>query len=315
MKYTRTENPYYKELFSFIPGVENAGKVTTVEAETLTEKEFSEKWVSKNEACLVKGAVKHWSASRKWGDKEYWKTFGEDFNIHIHPQRNFNNTALHNSKKFETSFHKAIDRFFSQEDPKEILSLPAEVIDKNNVFAPLEKDIEGFHFLKNPKKTLAYPPLRFFLYKNASTSWHYHDVDETLMCQIKGDKLVCLLRPDIPNVKEVTSYLNNEEYISGKKLDEIKDLKPLIVEAKEGDALYIPIHWFHSVIPVDSEAGVTLAYCWGNSFHKFGNLTDYFVQRMYKQVLWPIGKFTFLMPFLGLYSVLSYGINKISGKI
>nr|BFF38252.1 hypothetical protein BACY1_00570 [Tenacibaculum mesophilum] len=312
---TRTENPYYKELFSFIPGIENAEGITTVEAETLTEKEFLEKWVSKNEACLIKGAVKKWPASKKWKEKKYWKSFSKDFNIFINMQRNYNDRELNNSKKFETSFHKVIDRFFSEEDPNEILSLPAEIIDKRYVFAPLGDEIPGFHFLKNPRKTLGYPPLRFFLYKNASTAWHYHDVDETLMCQVKGDKLVCLLRPDVPNAKKVTPYLNNEEYISGKNLDGIKDLKPILVEVKDGDALYIPINWFHAVIPTESKVGVTLAYCWGNSFHKYGNLTNYFVRRMYRQVLWPVGIYTFLMPFLGVYSVLSYGFNKLLGRV
>ncbi|TYP74360.1 cupin-like domain-containing protein [Aquimarina intermedia] len=308
------DNPYYDELFSFIPGIENAGQLPEVDAKTLSESDFHNNWVNKNEACLIKGAVKEWPAWTKWRKPDYWTSFCKDFKIFIYPHRNFNDRDLNNEGRMEMSFYEAAKRFFSNEDKDEVLSLPAEIINEHSFFGPLENDMLTFPFLTNPKSARAYPPNRFFLYKNASTGWHYHDVDETLMCQVKGDKIVALLPPDIPNAHTVTNYLNNEEYMSGKRLDPNMNLKPILVKVMDGDALYIPINWFHAVVPADNQVGVTLAYCWRNSLHKFGNLSNYFVRRTYRQILWPIGPYTFLMPFMGAYSVFSFFTHKLSRR-
>jgi hypothetical protein len=295
---------YTNEIFSVIPGIDKAKRVTEVDSKDLTEIEFCKNWVEKNKPCLVRNAVKHWPAYRKWREEEYWYSTIEDFEIHMNPNRNFNSRERQVKDTMIISFHEAVKLLFRKED--RILSIPAEVIGDGTSFRNLAGDMAPFPFLPNPGKPRGFPHARIFLHKKASTGWHYHDVDETLMCQVKGDKAVALLPPRLPKIRQVESFLTGEQYLTGKTLDPNLDLSPFIVQVKEGDALYIPPYWFHAVVPTDDAVGATVAYCWKSPVHKFGDLSSYLVRKLYLQVLWPIGFYTFLMPFMGVYSIFRY---------
>lgn len=288
------------DFFSIIPGIENASILPTLMADEINETIFIRDWVNNNKPCLVKGAVKHWPAMQLWKNKSYWKTACENFNIYVYPHQNYNNKALNQEE--EMPFYDAIERLFQKSDP--VFSMPSEAIDKNNRFAGLVKDVTGFTFLPEPAKPRIYNRTRMFMYRRASTAWHYHDVDETLMCQVEGAKRIVLFSPNIRNAAYVTDFLHQECYLEGIKLAS-KDLKPIIVDVEKGDALYIPPYWHHGVVPKDSEVGFTVAYCWASPLHKFGDFSNYFVRRLYRDALWPIKKISLVMPFLACYSAVA----------
>lgn len=278
----------------------------------MTQKIFYKNWVSLNKPCLIKGAVQHWSALQKFKNPEYWLSVCDDFDIKIYTHMNHIVQERQNADTEDISFHKAIKRLHKNEDY--ILSIPSERITEDNHFSKLLKEMPGFSFLSNAMKPRMYAHRRFFMYRRASTAWHYYWIDETLMCQINGVKKVALLPPDMPNVKEITEFFNSEFHLVGKTLN-YNDLKPMIVEIQEGDALYIPPYWHHVVVPVDGEVGFTYAHCWKSPLYKFGEFSNYFVRRFYKGGLQPFRKIFFVMPFLAVFSGLSYGFKKIIGRI
>lgn len=302
-------DPFSNELFSVIPGIGNAEKVTVLDGNAVTEAEFYKHWVHKNKPCLLKGAVTHWPAYANWRDEQYWCDTVEDFEIHINPNRNYNSRDRQTKNMMIMPFHEAVRKLFNGDEA--ILSIPAEVINPRTSFNTLGKDVGTFSFLKEPPDPRGFPKVRFFLHKKASTGWHYHDVDETLMCQVKGAKAVALLPPNLPQASMVTAFLNNEEYINGHQLDESLKFNPFVTEVEEGDALYIPPYWFHAVVPTDEQVGITVAYCWKSPYHKFGDLSSYLVRKLYLQVLWPFGIYTVLMPFMGVYSIFRYLTYKV----
>jgi hypothetical protein len=310
---TQNDNKEFDYFFQMIPGIEKAGTVPVVRASDLTEKSFINDWVSKNKACLVKGAVSHWPAVAKWKDKAYWLTHCDNFEVNIIPHQNFIDPARQNENQIRMKYHDAIERLFSNQD--RVFSIPSEQITTNNRFSGISPDVKTFTFMPQPPPPRWYQQMRFFTYRRAATAWHFHNVDETLMCQVNGTKKVALLSPHIPRTAEVTNFFLKESYIRGEKLDPALDLKPMIVYVEEGDALYIPPYWHHVVVPVDGQIGFTLAYCWKSPLHILGNFSNYFVRALFKQAMFPVGLKTFILPVLGFSAMLAYGWKKITGKV
>ncbi|MBB5622459.1 hypothetical protein HDE69_003534 [Pedobacter cryoconitis] len=306
-------NELCNSFFSVIPGIENAAGVNVVNASDLCESSFKRDWVSQNKPCLIKGAVKHWPAVKKWKDKDYWLSACENFKLHVYPHQNFNNQARHKDGREEMQFHDAIERLFQNQD--KILSLPGEVISPNNRFKGIIKDLGGFEFLDPEEKPRLYSQRRFFIYRRAATAWHYHDADETLMCQVNGSKRVALLPPGIPQVKQITDFLEKEKHLEGEALDKELKLNSFIADVEEGDALYIPPYWHHGVVPTDGKIGFTLAYCWASPIHILGDFSNYFVRNLYRRGLWPIRQISIALPFIGFYAGLSHLMRKVFYKI
>src|SRR5687767_3754332 len=82
------------DLFSIVPGINNASAVQILDADTLQEEEFIDNWVFPNKPCLIKGAVKHWPAVKKWKSKVYWLSVCQNFNIKVFPHQNYNDPEL-----------------------------------------------------------------------------------------------------------------------------------------------------------------------------------------------------------------------------
>lgn len=304
--------PLIDRFFSIIPGIDHPQAVPVVMAHMLTETRFKRDWVSQNRPCLIKGAVKHWPAVQKWRNKEYWLNQCDDFEVNVYPHENFINDDHQKSGQERMPFHTAVERLFQNTDY--VLSMPGERIFNGGRFSKVQEDLPGFHFLKKAPMPRWYPRLRFFIYRRAATNWHYHGVDETLMCQVNGAKKVALLSPHITRPAYVTDFLVRELYLKGDKLDPQLDLKPLVVEVREGDALYIPPYWHHVVVPMDGQIGFTVAFCWSSPLHILGKFSSYFVRNTYWQGIKPFHKRTLLIPFIALVAGAAYCFARLTGK-
>jgi hypothetical protein len=303
---------FFDRFSSFIPGIKNPQPVPVLQADKLTREVFMRDWVGRNRPCLIKGAVKHWPAVQKWRNKEYWLTTCENHDVSIFPHQNFIAQERQDMGHEVMPFHAAVERLHEGRD--HIFSMPSEQVRQGSRFSSILKDMAGFNFLQVSKMPIFYYRTRFFMYRRAATNWHYHGVDETLMCQVNGTKRVALLSPHIPRPKYVTDFLLKERYLNEESIDSSLDLKPLIVDVEEGDSLYIPPYWHHLVVPVDGEIGFTVAYCWKSPDHVMGNFSNYFVRTAYRQGMSPFKWQSLLLPFFALYAGTSYSIKKLAGK-
>ena len=301
------------QFFSIIPGIENAAPVAVLQAESLTRDEFNEKWVSMNKPCLIKGAVKHWPAVNRWKEKGYWLGACDNFKVNVYPHQNFNSDEFQNNNREEMLFHDAIERLFDNKD--HILSLPSEPIPNGTRFNRIMTDIGGFNFLDSSINPRLYSKRRFFIYRRAATAWHYHDADETLMCQVNGNKRVALLPPKLQKSAYVTDFLQKEKHLRGEALDPALKLSTYVTDVQEGDALYIPPYWHHGVVPTDGEVGFTLAYCWASPIHILGDFSNYFVRSLFIKGIWPIRTISFALPFIALFAGVSNITRKIKTKL
>lgn len=210
--------------------------------------------------CIIRNAVAQWPAFHKWRDKAYLQAKCGKYRVSYSPSGNYL-SATRGQLRRELSFSEALDILHS--DETHIGSLGGVELGSNGEFSELMDDIGEFSFLARRPRPLVYPPQRFFIHRNAGTSWHDHLLDETLMCQVVGSKRVGLLREERRHDEQVRPILFKEPYYDCVvSLDCAHPLLWLNATLNPGDALYIPPSWYHGIAPVDRSFGITAAMCW-----------------------------------------------------
>lgn len=301
-----------EEVLGNIPGIDEASPVPVVDAKQLTEKIFLNDFVNNNQPCLIRGAIQHWPAIEKWHDKQYLINSCGNHLTQLCNHMNYLDEERMESGLIEKKFSDVINILHSSDDS--VVSVPSLVIGKQGPFSEIYQDAPWFTFLDSPPCPVGYPDMRAFMYRSAATGWHLHHTDETLMCQVLGTKKVALLPPDTETYKVVYDIFRTEAYLEGPSSFDNVDtskLKPLVVEVKQGDALYIPPFWWHAVVPVDKLFGITVARCWRSPLHVMGDITFPAVRHMWKSEFKRPSKRFMLVVFLGLTSFLAQFFRKL----
>jgi hypothetical protein len=180
----------------------------------------------------------------------------------------------------------------------------------SSAFSGLLKDVGNYTFLPKPKKSRGYVPVRAFFYRDSYTDWHYQPADEALMTQLVGDKEVLLLPPDDQSWAALDPVVRKKGYlydIDHKEFPAVASLRPYRVTVQAGDALYIPVYWWHAVASADHKFGITLAATFGSPLHVAGDLRYPIARLIAKSLL-----STRLMPLVLLAVSYSYAHRLMS---
>jgi hypothetical protein len=175
-------------------------------------------------------------------------------------------------------------REIADEHPGTVLALPAKPVVPawKELLGDLRVPFADRDRLRPPKR---YEETRCFIYQNASTEWHIHDVDETLTTQVFGTKKVSMFRLDrtnwYPAGYAVAHNLHHLEaapqFFDGTLVKHDGLLEP-------GDVLYIPPFWWHGIDPGDAHAGFTVASCFATPFRLRGGLREPGLRHVYSSV-------------------------------
>ena len=241
-----------------IPGMKNAAAVPRLNGNQLSEDEFNRKFVHQSLPCVIADAVRHWPAAQKWTDREYLKGLAGQRRVLFFPHENHLGMEKMMAGQRELSLRDALDLLHSPAIEVGTLGIQEDLTE-------LRRDIGGFSFLTRADMPFLYPPVRFFLYRNAGSAWHFHPLDETLMCQIAGRKIIGLLNAKTPHQSALQDLFFGESYYDNPHaFDGMTGtaLNWFFAEVNPGDALYIPPLWWHG-IATDSEGfGATAAIPW-----------------------------------------------------
>jgi hypothetical protein len=132
----------------------------------------------------------------------------------------------------------------------------------------LEKNAPGLASDFTVPAVLATQPSRtaaLFLGRGSTTHLHFHHVDDALLCQVIGEKRVVLFAPR--ETRNLHPYPVHSPRWMWSRVDvESPDAKlhPRIADAhalectlRPGDALFIPLHWWHAALSPGESGSVT----------------------------------------------------------
>jgi quercetin dioxygenase-like cupin family protein len=246
--------------------MKTASAVPVLNAERLSEAAFISDYVANSRPCVIRGAVRHWAATEKWRNKEYLKRRSGHHSVYYHPYEYHISAQKMQAGRTTMTFAEAIDRLHSPETKVAIVATAAP--------SELLSDLGQVSFLSKAEPAYTFPPARYFFYRNAGTTWHYHPFDETLMCQVIGVKRIGLLNTDTPFHKVVRDIFLKEEYYDDASAFGVlhnMELPWFSATLEEGDSLYIPPLWWHGVIPIGESFGATATVTWRSPLHVDAN--------------------------------------------
>ena len=246
-------------ILKHVPGMATATPVPSFEADALSESAFMREYISQSRPCVIRGAVRHWPASKKWRDREYLKSLCHHQVTYL-PHENHVSMKRTEVGMRTVPFGEAVDLIYSAQIAAFGTGAPSK----------LETDLGGFSFLTKGDPGFLYPAIRSFFFRNAGSSWHYHPFDETLMCQVREPKKVGLLNVRNPLHQHIRRIFLKEDYYEDPFAFEgivSADLQWFSASLETGDALYIPPLWWHGVIATSNEVGVTIPVVWRSPNH------------------------------------------------
>ncbi len=281
---------------SLTPNYANAMPVDIVRADQISERDFYRHYVAQNRPCLLEGAIAHWPAFKQWHDISYLKQATDNavVGVRSEPMWEFGPTASHDQADIDKHnaaileqmpLHDFFERAARQPEQLVLHSMP---VAPGTPLQGLLKDIGKFQFLPNPGKSRAYVPFRAFCYRNSYTDWHFHPADEALMTQVVGDKEVLMYPPDnlVWDALDPVRQAEGELYgIDLARFPKAGALRPLRAVVKAGDALYIPVYWWHAVQSADDKFGITVAATFSSPLHVAGDLRYPFARRLMGDLL------------------------------
>jgi len=263
------------------PHFDDAKPVAEIEANQLDPETFQREYVRLNRPIVVRGAAKHWVACSEWGLPRLQRRlsrvtdlFSRSQGLVESPLREYagrRKVGEERDKLYRQrprgkaahalSFLERLDR--GDECTAYGVSLTTRGIE------PLRKDLGPVDFEPNllNLKSFLYDA-RMFLYRGGYTDWHFHYADETITVQIRGTKDFLLLPTDRATFDTLWKTCKSYGFWEDAALEntELQSLMPYRLRLYPGDAVYLPVFWWHAVQPGNQDFGVTIAFPFAASY-------------------------------------------------
>lgn len=256
------------KIIDLIPG--EVLPLAVIDAEKLSEKKFWSDFVCKHQPIIIKGGVKHWPACQKWRREGYLESITDNRKIFF--KRSFNPHPYLPSME-EMGLQDALNEIQKLPDDR-TFSIPSIQVPEK-----WEADFGEFPFLtaRVKKRPVYYPLNRIFIYKNASTDWHSHPIDETIASQLVGSKRISLFKCTEKDYHHYAPYIEANAHHSP-VAEHYFSSAPKLVKyegiLEQGDSIYIPPFWWHGLDSHNTDFGITLAHCFRSPLHRFGSFKE-----------------------------------------
>lgn len=249
---------------SRFPNHEHAIAVEEVTADLSSER-FHQHFVLRHRPCVIRGAVAHWPAVHEWDADVLRAKVGSTLlgansaGVLYEPIVEFGPSRIFATPNRMT-FAQFLNEVESGDAPR--VQVYAERL---SVLEPLAADVADLGFLDVAACPPRSYPDRFFFSRRGYTDWHTHQGDETVTAQLLGSKEFLLLPPDRTTFAAMMPMARRGVWKTPSPCwpEDFGRLVPHRVVLHAGDAVYIPMHWWHAVEAVADELNATFARVFG----------------------------------------------------
>lgn len=232
---------------------------------------FVKEYYSKQLPVLLTRGIDHWPALRKWSPEYFIDHFG-NAEIEVQHGRDGDPQYERNSVRHKTRMHmkKFAEMVLTTEETNNFYMTANNA---KNSFSSIEKlfnDVSDFGEGYRQKDTIKSGNLLWFGPKGVFTPIH-HDLTNNMVVQIYGKKKVTLIPafqvPWLYNDVGVYSATNFPK-IDENRYPLLKKATPVEFFLHPGEALFIPIGWWHCVLGLD--ISITISFTNFNATNSFG---------------------------------------------
>jgi len=240
--------------------------------ETISARDFLHRHYAPNRPALIRAETAGWPALKLW-TPEYLKAKIGSTKIEYQGSRNSDADyeLMKQRHRHRVGFDKFIDMALAEGAANDVYVTAYNSRYNTAALAPLTQDL-GFidHILE---RNVPNPYGMMWIGGGGTFTPLHHDLTNNLLVQIVGSKRIVLISPD-----EVTQLYNNHHVFSQildvEKVDLTRfpataNLRVMRFDLMPGEALFIPIGWWHQVTSNDFSVSITYTnFRWRNNFHE-----------------------------------------------
>jgi len=240
--------------------------------------DFIKNYYSQHRPVILKKGIDHWPALHKWSPQYFASKFGHHL-VEVQMNRNLDEQFERHSPllKQKMKMSEFVSKVMSVDASNDFYMTANNATNSHQMLQELFLDIGAF---ADGYSNLALKDERSFLWfgpKGTFTPLH-HDLTNNMLVQIYGRKKVTLIPalqvPHLYNDHWVFSELSSANKIDFEKYPLAKSITPVECILNAGEALFIPIGWWHSVESLDISISI--------SFTNF-NAPNHYVHRFPKE--------------------------------
>jgi len=234
------------------------GSQTVERRDSIPRTEFLERYYAANRPVIFTKLMEDWPALGRW-NPEYFKTVYGDTLVEVMTGRSQDPRYEINchAHKHEIRFADYVDMVTAVAESNDYYLVANNGFLDRPEMKPLLEDIRFCEEL-DPARTAS--RVHFWFGPSGTVTPLHHDVMNIILAQVYGRKRVLLISPDQSHrlYNEVGVYSEvDPESPNDKKHPLFRDVQMLEVVLEPGEALFLPVGWWHHVRALDVSITVT----------------------------------------------------------
>jgi ribosomal protein L16 Arg81 hydroxylase len=221
--------------------------------------EFLERYYAANRPVIFVGLMEDWPALDRW-NPQYFKTAYGDKLVEVMTGRDQDpRHEIHlKDHKHEIRFADYVDMVTSAGESNDFYLVSNNAFFRRPEMQPLLEDIRFFDEHLDPAKSAG--RVHFWFGPAGTVTQLHHDEMNILMTQVYGRKRIILISPDqshrLYNERSVYSEVDGENPDYERHPD-FREVQQLQIVLEPGEALFLPVGWWHHVRALDVSITVT----------------------------------------------------------
>jgi hypothetical protein len=238
--------------------------------QTITRQQFLDHHYAAHRPALIRGEMADWPALKRWTPQYLRDKIGSTPIQYQGGREKGENYERNKDAHARTMPFDAFIDLITQGDAGNDAYITAYNNKLNGeALKPLEDDLGFFDQILT--RQVANPNGMMWIGPAGTFTPLHHDLTNNLLVQVVGRKRVILVSPDewpnLYNDRHVFSMVKDLAAIE-ESFEAARDIGALAFDLEPGDALFIPIAWWHQVRSLDFSVSITYTnFLWPNDFH------------------------------------------------